>query len=132
MESVKQLKHKLVDNSFKRSKCPLSCTLDIIGDKWTLLIIRDLLRGKSRYNDFLESEEGITTNILANRLHRLEQAGLITKKPYQDNPVRYDYELTATGEGLKPVIFRIIDWADKYIPGTANVDKYRSMADHNL
>lgn len=131
MKSVKRQKKKLVDNSFKRSECPLSCTLDIIGDKWTLLVIRDLLRGKSRFNAFLGSKEGITTNILANRLLKLEQAGLISKKPYQDNPVRYDYELTVTGESLKPVLFSIVDWAHEYIPGTGNAYKYLSAGNHD-
>lgn len=131
MKSVKQQKQKLVDNSFKRSKCPLSCTLDIIGDKWTLLIIRDLTRGKSRFNAFLESKEGITTNILANRLLRLEQAGLISKRQYQDNPVRYDYELTVTGESLKPVLLSIVDWAHEYIPGTIKAWEYLSGGNHD-
>lgn len=118
MANLRQYKQTLVRQSFKRSNCPLACTLDIIGDKWTLLIIRDLMKGKSRYNEMLESREGITTNILADRLYKLEQAGLIEKKPYQYNPPRYNYQLTRTGKSLEPVIYSIIDWANLYIPGT--------------
>ena len=118
MKSIKQLKQKLASSSFKRSKCSVSCVLDVIGDKWTLLVIRDLLRGRTRYKEFLESGEGITTNILANRLQNLEQSGLIAKKPYQDNPIRYNYELTSVGKDLKTVIFEMIDWAEKYIPAS--------------
>jgi DNA-binding HxlR family transcriptional regulator len=109
---------KLNASSFKRSCCPIACMLDVIGDKWTLLIIRDLFRNRHRYNQFLESGEGITTNILAERLQRLEHAGLIKKSPYQKKPVRYEYHLTDTGKSLEPVIWSIVDWANRYIPGT--------------
>jgi len=117
-------KQDLKANSFKRSGCPVACTLDIIGDKWTLLIIRDLIKGKSRYNQFLESREGITTNILASRLKFLEQSGLLKKTPYQDNPVRYNYRLTELGESIRPVIRSIISWANENIPGTHVPKKY--------
>ncbi|PSB57386.1 transcriptional regulator, partial [filamentous cyanobacterium CCP1] len=66
----------------RRSPCPVSCTLDLIGDRWTLLVIRDMMFfGKQRFEEFLESPEGISTNILANRLKLLEEAGLVTKQP---------------------------------------------------
>ena len=68
--------------SYKRSDCPVSCTLDIIGDKWTLIVIRDLLPGKCCYKDFSESAERIPTNILADRLQKLEKSGLVRKIPY--------------------------------------------------
>lgn len=103
--------------SYKRSDCPVSCTLDLIGDKWTLLIIRDLLLGKSRFKDFSESAEGIPTNILANRLQKLEKTGLVRKIPYQKHPPRYEYCLTETGMDLVPVIKAIINWAEKHLPG---------------
>lgn len=109
---------RLKQGSFKRSSCPLACALDLIGDKWTLLIIRDLFRGKHRYNEFLESSEGITTNILAERLQRLERTGLVTRTRYQDRPPRYDYHLTDTGKSLEPVMWSIVDWANNRLPGT--------------
>ena len=98
----------------RRSECPVASTLDIIGDKWTLIIVRDLLHGFSRYNDFLEGEERITTNILANRLKKLEMEKILSKKPYQNNPLRYEYKLTKKGRELKPFFIEIVKWANKY------------------
>ena len=67
-----------------RSKCPLSIALELIGDKWSLVIVRDLCMGKSKYGDFQNSSEGIPTNILASRLRELEENGIVIKEPYQD------------------------------------------------
>jgi len=69
-----------------RSMCPVSCVLDLLGDKWTLLLVRDLLLGKGSYTEFQQSPEGIPTNILAERLKRLQLAGIIEKLPYQERP----------------------------------------------
>lgn len=101
-----------------RSPCPIATTLDIVGDKWTLVIVRDLLTGKRRYGEFLASPEGIPTNILADRLKRLTAAGLVEKRPYQDRPVRYEYRLTGKGTGLHPVLQEICRWANRHFPGT--------------
>ena len=111
-------RNRLTSMSFKRSDCAIACVLDLLGDKWTLLIIRDLFFGKTRYKDFHESNEKIPTNILAGRLAKLEKAGLITKTPYQKNPVRYDYRLTKTGQSLGPVMRAIAHWGSEYISGT--------------
>ena len=108
---------RLKSMSFKRSDCAVACTLDLIGDKWTLLIVRDLFFGKSRYKEFQDSEEKIPTNILASRLEKLERTGLITKMPYQDNPIRYEYHLTETGRSLGPVLQTIVNWAGEQLPG---------------
>lgn len=104
---------------FKRSQCPVTNSLEIIGDKWTLVIIRDLFLGKKTYGDFQQSPEGIPTNILADRLKRLESAGIVDKVPYQDKPVRYDYRMTAKGKDLGKVLKALKDWGLKYIPGTS-------------
>jgi DNA-binding HxlR family transcriptional regulator len=104
--------------SLQRSICPLVCALDIWGDKWTLVVIRDLFFGKKRYNELLDSGEGITTTVLADRLKRLEQGGLIEKRPYQKHPPRYEYHLTAAGKDLFPVIREIVRWSNKHIRGT--------------
>ena len=108
---------RLKSMSFKRSDCAVACALDLIGDKWTLLIVRDMFFGKRRYKEFQDSEEKIPTNILANRLEKLENIGLITKTPYQENPVRYEYHLTQTGRSLGTVLQTIINWADEQLPG---------------
>ncbi len=102
----------------QRSGCPIAVTLDLVGDKWTFVIMRDMVNGKKRFGEFIDSPEGIPTNILASRLKRMEQAGLIAKKPYQMNPRRFDYRLTAEGEGLLPVLQAMCRWANKFVPGT--------------
>jgi DNA-binding HxlR family transcriptional regulator len=99
-----------------RSNCPLSIALDVIGDKWSLLIVRDMCMNKRRYADFLSSPEGIPTNILASRLRRLEETGIIEKKPYLAKPLRYEYFLTAKGADLLPVIQQLARWTHKYVP----------------
>jgi len=104
--------------ALERSCCPITHALDIFGDKWTLLIVRDLVLGKSRYLELISSAEKIASNILADRLKRLEAAGLITRRAYQQKPVRYEYSLTEKGESLKPVLAAIISWSQKHHPDT--------------
>ena len=102
----------------KRSPCPITNTLDILGDKWTLIVVRDLFLGKRMYGEFLSSPEAIPTNILADRLKRLEAQQIITRTRYQDRPPRFAYELTRKGEDLLPLLAEISRWANRYIPGT--------------
>ena len=101
-----------------RSPCPIANTLDIVGDKWTLLVIRDLFAGKSTYSDFESSPERIPTNILASRLKRLADYGIIEKAPYQQRPVRYEYKLTVKGRALAPVLKEMAAWGKNNIAGT--------------
>ncbi len=103
---------------FERSPCPITNGLDIFGDKWTLLIIRDLVLGKCRYQDLLSSSENIASNILANRLKKLETAGLVIRRVYQQKPLRHEYVLTEKGNDLKPVLEAISRWGRKHYPGT--------------
>jgi DNA-binding HxlR family transcriptional regulator len=103
---------------FPRSPCAVACTLDLVGDKWSLLVVRDLLRGNVTYGALQNSPEGIPTNILADRLKRLERDGLIAKSPYQDHPVRYTYQLTEKGKALSDVLLALVRWGKKHIPGT--------------
>lgn len=106
-----------MDKKNRRSQCPVACSLDIIGDKWTMIIIRDLFLGSHKYADFLKSPEKITTNILATRLKKLEKENLIFKKSYQNNPIRYEYFLTKKGEDLKPLMMAMVEWGCKYENG---------------
>lgn len=102
----------------KRSVCPVACTLDLLGDRWTLLVVRDLFAGKTHYHEFAQSPEGIATNILAARLGRLREAGLVEAK---ESPVRAgsrSYELTARGRSLRPVVEAMRDWGLAQIKGT--------------
>jgi DNA-binding HxlR family transcriptional regulator len=111
-----------------RSRCPVACSLDLLGDKWTLLVVRDLLLGKSTYSEFQKSPEGIPTNILAERLKRLQAAGIIGKSRYQERPARYAYHLTAKGRDLRAVLSAMIDWANKYVPGTVPRAQIEALA----
>ena len=103
----------------RRSDCPIACTLDLIGDRWTLLIVRDLFRGKRRFSEFLASDEGIKTNILTERLKRLERVGLVQRVSYQAHPPRYEYHLTPAGHELSPVLGAIFTWGRAHIAGLA-------------
>jgi DNA-binding HxlR family transcriptional regulator len=104
--------------SAHRSTCPIACSLDLFGDRWTLLVIRDLFAGKSRYGEFLASGEGIPTNVLADRLKRLEGLGAIDSEPYQQNPPRFAYSLTQKGRALGPVIGSLALWGVHQLPKT--------------
>jgi DNA-binding HxlR family transcriptional regulator len=99
----------------KRSNCPISCSLDIWGDKWSLLIVRDLMFAKEcTYGDFLKSPEGIATNILASRLQTLEENKVIEKLEHPDSKAKVLYRLTKKGIDLLPVMIEINLWAEKY------------------
>ena len=101
-----------------RSGCPIATTLDIVGDRWTLVLIRDLLNGKRRFSEFLDSPERITTNILTDRLARMERIELVTRMPYQVRPLRFQYSLTRKGEALLPVLQQICRWGNQYLEDT--------------
>lgn len=103
----------------RRSTCPVACSLDLFGDRWTLLVIRDLMLGRSRFKDFTGSPEGIPTNILSDRLERLLEGGLIEKIPASEGSKRMAYALTKKGHSLRPIIEAIKDWGLKWEPGTA-------------
>lgn len=103
----------------QRSPCPIASALDLLGDRWTLVVVRDLLLlGKHRFGELLASGEGISTNVLAERLERLEAAGLVERRRYQQHPPRYEYHLTAAGQDLFPVLRELIHWGNRHIPGT--------------
>ncbi|MEP7074716.1 MAG: helix-turn-helix domain-containing protein [Acidobacteriota bacterium] len=105
-----------MQNGKKRSDCPVSCSLEIWGDKWSLLIIRDLMTAKQcTYSDFLRSPEGIATNILADRLKVLEENQIIRKLEHPENKSKVLYRLTRKGIDLLPIIIEINLWAEKYL-----------------
>lgn len=115
---AKFLKSKTKTNNFARSRCPIANTLDLVGDKWSLLVVRDLLHGKRTYGELLDSPEGIPTNTLADRLRRLEEGGLIESSAYQERPVRYAYTLTEKGAELGNILLALVQWGKRHIPGT--------------
>jgi DNA-binding HxlR family transcriptional regulator len=95
-------------------RCPVASSLDIVGDRWTLLIIRDLLRGKTRFADFRQSVEGIPPSVLSARLKLLEEQGIVRRRLYSDHPPRAEYLLTPKGHGLGVVVGALANWGEKY------------------
>ena len=117
-------KSRVIDIRHRRSPCPIANTLDILGDKWTLLVIRDLFAGKSTYGDFQASPERIPTNILADRLAKLEAQGVITKTRDEKTRRKFTYRLTEKGADLIPILLALTEWSakhDTYANGTRNI-----------
>lgn len=102
----------------RRSVCPVACSLDLLGDRWTLLVVRDLWLGRTRFKDFTASPERIPTNILSERLERLVAHGVAEKVPAADGSKRLGYRLTDKGKALGPILAAIRDWGLTWQPGT--------------
>ncbi|MDT0677948.1 winged helix-turn-helix transcriptional regulator [Autumnicola musiva] len=99
----------------KKSNCPINSALEVFGDKWTFLIVRDIMfNGKHYYGEFLNAEEKISTNILADRLSLLEQSGIITKTKDNNHKSKFVYRLTQKGIDLLPILLEFIVWSSKY------------------
>ncbi len=111
--------NNILENKQRRSDCPIANTLDIVGDRWTLLIIRDMMfLDKREFGELILNNEKIATNILADRLQRLQYAGIIIKSPNPDNGTKYIYTLTERGIQLLPTMIEVILWGMINIPGT--------------
>jgi DNA-binding HxlR family transcriptional regulator len=116
----------------RRSDCPISYALDFFGDKWTFLIIRDLaFKGMQFYKDFLNAEEGIATNILSDRLKKLESFGVIQSSVYEKLRTKKVYTLTEKGKDLIPILVEMILWSAKHDPQTAADPEFVQQALHN-
>ena len=109
---------KQSESVLRRSPCPVACSLDLFGDRWTLLVIRDLFLGRSRFKDFTASPEGIPTNILTDRLERLCAGGVIRRVPLESGK-RFAYELTDKGQALKPLLLAMKEWGLRWEEGTS-------------
>lgn len=118
ISSVKKIS-KPVPTTNRRSPCPVACALDILGDRWTLLIIRDLMFGRSRFKDFASSPEGIPTNILSNRLKRLLESQIVSHCAAADGSKRLAYQLTEKGHALGAVLAAVRDWGLAWESGAA-------------
>ena len=104
----------------RRSDCPIACALDLVGDKWTLVVLRDIIMVRRRYfQELLAGNEGIASNILASRLKRLEATGMITRRRDPAEPRRVIYEATEKALDLLPVMIELVRWGMKYDPNTA-------------
>ncbi len=111
-----------------RSDCPVSYALDFFGDKWSLLVVRDLLEGKRFYKDFLQSKEGIATNILSDRLKKLEANKIIVSKVFEERKTMREYSLTKKGKALIPVVVEMIIWSANHETGLAVTEDFLKRA----
>ena len=101
-----------------RSRCSIARTLEILGDKWTFLVVRDLMwHGKHTFQELQSSEERMPANLLSQRLKRLMEWGLVRREAYQDRPVRYRYFLTHEGQNLEPILLQIMNWGHIHLGG---------------
>ena len=113
----------------RRSGCPISLALEIFGDTWSLLIVRDLMfKGFRTFNEFLGAGEGIASNVLTDRLSKLEAAGVIDKREHDADARRYEYRLTKKGIDLAPVIVEIVLWSARHEQTDAPPQTVRAMA----
>ena len=109
----------------QRSDCPVSYALDFFGDKWTFLIIRDMVfDGKRFYNDFLGSKEGVATNVLSDRLKRLEAVGVVESRVYEKLRTKKEYLLTEKGKDLIPVLVEMMAWSARHKEALAVPDGF--------
>ena len=107
-----------------RSSCSIACTLELIGDKWTLLILRDaLFFGKTFFNEFRYSPEKIASNILRDRLERLVKFGIMSKSQNANHKLKFDYILTERGKQLEPILWAIDEWGKEQIEDTSGIQQ---------
>jgi DNA-binding HxlR family transcriptional regulator len=99
-----------------QQSCPVARTLDIVGDRWTMLVIRDIFDGKRKFSELLESLPGISSNLLADRLKRLEDADILTRRFYTSHPPRAEYWFTDKGKALGRVLSAMRDWGNQWEP----------------
>jgi len=112
----------------QRSGCPISIALELLGDPWSLLIVRDLMfKDRRTYNDFLQGGEGIASNILADRLRKLEEAAIIEKRRDPNDARRYLYRLSPKGIDLAPVLVELVIWSARHARTDAPAAVVRSM-----
>lgn len=117
--------------SARRSGCPISVALEIFGDAWSLLIVRDLMfKGLSTFNEFAGSGEGIASNVLSDRLVRLEAVGILVKEPDPSDGRRSRYRLTEKGADLAPALVEIVLWAARHEKTDAPANTVRAMRSH--
>jgi DNA-binding HxlR family transcriptional regulator len=103
----------MLGRQYETQTCSIARALEVVGERWSLLIVRDALLGVRRFDDF-QRDLGIARNVLQARLELLIEEGVLEKRPYQEHPVRYEYHLTEKGADLWPVIFGLMKWGDRY------------------
>ncbi len=121
-----------MNHESRRSDCPISSALDLLGDRWSLLVVRDIaLGGKQYFNEFSASAEGISTNILSDRLRRLEESNILVKNADPADARRSVYALTERGLALVPVMVEFSVWASHYMPNTRILASFEPAVEAN-
>jgi DNA-binding HxlR family transcriptional regulator len=106
----------MLGREYADQDCSIARTLELLGERWTLLVIRDVFSGKRRFAE-IQSSLGVARNVLTARLHRLVEEGILEKRPYQERPLRYEYFLTAKGLDLWPTLIAMLAWGDRHLAG---------------
>lgn len=104
----------MLGNDYRELNCSIARALELVGERWTLLVLRDVFLGIRRF-DALRESLGIARNVLASRLERLVAEGILEKVPYQERPLRHEYRLTAKGLDLWPVVVELLQWGDRHL-----------------
>jgi DNA-binding HxlR family transcriptional regulator len=108
----------MLNRTYDNQVCSIARTLEVVGERWTLLVLRDVLQGARRFDELIESL-GVARNVLSDRLDRLVDYGLLERKPYQDHPPRFEYHPTAKGSELLVVLLGLMHWGDRHLAGEA-------------
>lgn len=103
----------MLKKDYPNQYCPVASTLEMVGERWTLLVIRDIFLGIRRFED-IQRDLGVARNVLQDRLEGLVEHGIVVKRPYQDRPVRCEYRLTEKGADLWPVLVALLQWGDRH------------------
>ena len=121
----------MLPRTYEHQVCSIARSLELIGDRWTLLIVRDAFRGVRRFDDF-RAELGVAHNVLSDRLSRLTEAGVLERRRYQQRPDRYEYHLTQQGQDLWPVVMSLLFWGDRYLApdGPPVIPLHRNCGGH--
>ena len=106
--------------------CPVARTLDVVGERWTILVLRELSWGRKRFSELLEALSGISTNLLSDRLKRLEESGMVERVFYSDHPPRAQYRLTEKGRAFVPVLVAMRNYGEAWEPGPASAETARA------
>ena len=108
----------MLDRTYPEQVCSVARALEVVGERWSLLIVRDAIFGITRFDDFRENL-GLARSVLTGRLNRLVDEGVLERRPYQTNPERFEYILTPKGRALGPVVFHLMKWGDAHYPTEA-------------
>jgi DNA-binding HxlR family transcriptional regulator len=104
-----------------QESCPVARTLNVVGDRWTILVLRDLSRGRLRYGELMESLAGISTNLLADRLKKLEESGMVEQVAYSNHPPRAEYRLTEKGRAFVPILKALREYGERWEPRASSI-----------